>query len=355
MRKHEQPRKQSRTPCATTNDTKNAPQVRSVSSRISTGAFLVDPSGLLRIQRQAGNSAAAMLFQGNRGLITPVQRDAPPKTGKASTWREEAKKAKEVLTAGNRGVAEGLYRSVILKAASAVTLPKGLAQPGLKDIRIDFDLTDAAQTRGKEVSNNPDDPWRWIFFGRNAVMETQANTAMIITHELVHVEQYQSLWNSYNKQSSDKKNSWDDYRKPFDRRTLVEGPVELQAAMSALRFIQRLSRQEQQEALRGLFVAYAHTSIYKPSKNERLIIDPTAAQSQILDFYAKAQTALQDRMGNALWWSLIQVDKKDTWIRALKDLKPIAQAGYSDTKLRPLYDDFLKDHGLDFAKILRGT
>ncbi len=349
MWKHEQAREQIRTG-GRTNHTKHSPRVQPVMCWIGTGTVLIDPARLLSIQRQAGNSATALLFQGSSGSITSVQRDGPSATDSSSPWSEEAKKARTALAGGNRGVADGIYRKLILRAASAARLPKDPTQPGLKDILIDFDLTEPARTKGKEVSKNPDHPWHWISFGKEAVMETQGYTEMIITHELIHVEQYQHLWNSY-KQSVDKKTSWDDYLEPFNRRTLVEGPDELEAGMTALRFIQRLSREEQQTALRQLFGAYVRTSLYKPSKNELLVIDPIAARSQILDFYAKAQKDLQDQMGNALWWSLIDVDEKDAWMRVLKDLKPIARKGYSNASLRPAYNDILKANGLDFAKM----
>ena len=221
---------------------------------------------------------------------------------------------------------------------------------------MDFKLADFAQTQSKEVPANEITYWRWIYFGPNSVMDTQAHTESVITHELVHVRQYEKLWKFYKSDKSVSKPSWEEYIKPYNRKERVLGPEELEAEVTSLDFLKRLSKDEQVLTLRSLLIAYIRTSAYTPAKGETTAITTAVTRPRILGFYKNADAKLQERMGAALWWSLIKVDPaKETWQAVLRELKLIAVKGYSDVTYRPLYDEFLEIKGLKFSEIIADT
>jgi hypothetical protein len=132
-------------------------------------------------------------------------------------------------------------------------------------------------------------------------------------------------------------------------RERVEGPEELEAHITSLDILTNYSRREQRLALRGIFVSFIKTTIYKFPKGETPPLSPSAAKQQILIFYNNADGTLQKRMGAALWWSLIKADPaKDEWVHVLKELKPIADKGYNDKIFQPHYDEFLKLKGITY-------
>src|SRR5205823_13400865 len=162
-------------------------------------------------------------------------------------------------------------------------------------------------------------------------------------------------WNIYKMNTSHTKGFWENFMKPFSLKARVEGSEELEAEITSLRFLKRLSSKEQEEALRGLFVAYINTSTYIPATDEIPATTTTIALPQILDSYKNADASLQGRMGAAVWWALIKVDpSKDKWQSVLRELKPIAIKGYSDGAYRPFYDKFLGFKDLMFDKIVSG-
>src|SRR5207248_5750191 len=219
-------------------------------------------------------------------LIQRAENDKEESRG-TSNWRETVRTARAALAGHDTKTAEKLYREAIITAAASVSTPVGITEikPKAEDIRLDFKLSNFAETRQKEIPTNETNYWHWIYFGSDSLMETQAHTESVINHELIHVRQYQKLWNIYKMNTSPTKGSWENFMKPFSLKARVEGPEELEAEITSLPFLKRLSSKEQEEALRGLFVAYINTSTYIPAKGEIPATTTTIALPQILDSY----------------------------------------------------------------------
>ena len=292
------------------------------------------------------------------GLSTTIQRKPDQDAETTTGWADMARKARAARASGDMKQAESLYRQAIAAAAAGATFPKGLTKsvPTPDQIRLDFKLTDHAETRGPEVPASPTDYWRWVFFGPDSILDTVAHTRVVVTHELVHVRQYAELWSAYEQEPRASRPSWSEYIKPQSRRERVEGPEELEAEITSLDALPQLSREELRLALRGLLVAHVRTSVYTPAKGERVAVTTAVSGPQILAAFQRADAKLQDAMGAELWWSLIKVDpSKDRWRTVLRELQPLAVKGYADATFRPFYDQFLADKDLKFADIIGDT
>jgi hypothetical protein len=292
------------------------------------------------------------------GVSTTIQRKPDQDAETTTGWADMARKARAARASGDVKQAESLYRQAIAAAAAGATFPKGLTKsvPTPDQIRLDFKLTDHAETRGPEVPASPTDYWRWVFFGPDSILDTVAHTRVVVTHELVHVRQYAELWSAYEQEPRASRPSWSEYVKPHSRRERVEGPEELEAEITSLDALPQLSREELRLALRGLLVAHVRTSVYTPAKGERVAVTTAVSGQQILAAFQRADAKLQDAMGAELWWSLIKVDpSKDRWRTVLRELQPLAVKGYADATFRPFYDQFLADKDLKFADIIGDT
>lgn len=328
-----------------------ARQADATAPRVMLGAKSITRS--LAPVSEPGTGLSSLASRQRAPLILQKQDDKK----KPAALSDTASRAKAAFAKGDKKKAEELYRESIAADAAAVTIPAGVPKiaPKADDIRLDFKLKDLAQTRAKEVPANENNYWHWIFFGPEAISETPAHTESVITHELVHVGQFQTLWNNHKKDKSAQKVSWDEFLNSQSTIEQVKGPVELEAHITSLGFLTRLSKSELVLTLRPLFVAYANTSVYQPPKGEPQMITTAVAGPQILQAYNSADSVLQELMGAALWWALISVDPpKATWIRVLSELKPISTKGYSDPTFRPSYDDFLKTEDLTFSQIGTG-
>jgi len=289
------------------------------------------------------------------------------KSSVASSWTAIVHNTKAALAHHDMKTAEKLYRDAIVTAAANAIFPAGITklEPKPEDIRLDFNLSAGirsrselsafAETRPDEIPKNETNYWHWIYFGPETLMESQAHTESVISHELIHVRQYQKLWNDYKANKSPDKGTWKDFRKPFDLSARAEGPDELEAEITSLAFLGRLNPKEQELALRGLLVAYINTSVYIPPKGEIPAITTIVALPQILDAFKRADPSLQGRMGEAVWWALMKVNpSKDRWQSVLRELKPLAIKGYSDPTFKQIYDRFLGLTGLTFREIVGG-
>ncbi len=304
-----------------------------------------------------GHGAAARLQHpvAAEGPSITMQRKPDEDAGTPPSWADTARKARAARSAGNLKEAENLYRQAIATAAAGATFPKGIAKslPSPESIRLDFKLTDFAETRSTEVPANPKDYWRWIFFGPDSLLRTLEHTEVVITHELVHVRQFTELWSAYEREPSSGRPTWSEYIKPLSQRVRVEGPEELEAEITSLDLLPRLSKEERELTLRGLFIAYINTSAYTPAKSEKVAVTTAVSAPQILAAFQRADAKLQEVMGAQLWWSLIKVDgPKETWRTVLRELRPLAVKGYADTTFRPFYDKFLAGKQLTFAEII---
>ena len=96
---------------------------------------------------------------------------------------------------------------------------------------------------------------------------------------------------------------------------------------------------------------YIKTGEYKPPPG----VTPeatTAATAPVILAAFTAQTDLQSEYGEMLWYSLKGINPdKDGWLRVLRELQPIAVAGYANPAKQPFYDSFLKRVGLTWAEV----
>jgi hypothetical protein len=340
-------------------DSQSSKSAESVNALAYTvGRDIVFSSGQFALETKAGSyllaHELAHVVQ-QEGASSKLQKKGDEGRIATSTWTEAVRKATAALSSADQDAAQTLYQEAILMAAPGVTIPVGLpkVEPGRNDIRLDFKLSDFAETRGKEIPADESNYWHWIYFGPSSLMETQAHTQSVINHELVHARQYWRLWNTYKMGKSHDKSTWENFQKPFSQKVRVEGPEELEAEITSLPFLPHLDRKEKQLDLRGLFVAYINTTDYIPAKGEALAVTPPVAEAQILEAFKEADASLQGSIADALWWSLIKVDPSpESWKRVIGAVKSIAVRGYSDVALRPSYDAFLKLKGLSFSEIL---
>ena len=169
----------------------------------------LSPAGVLALQRSLGNQGVGRLI-----ARTPTQEQAMCDT--------------------------------IVAAAAKATFPAGLPVllPQPADIDIDLDYPAEAYTRSADVPANPANYWRWMHWGKNSVRETEANTLGVITHELVHVKQIHGWWQDWNALDPATRDPWETYMQPMDEPGRWAGPQELEAYMTGLDFMPRLTHAE---------------------------------------------------------------------------------------------------------------
>jgi hypothetical protein len=292
-----------------------------------------------------------------QGAPTRVARRGEPASSTGSSWSDLVRRAKAALDRKDKVTATALYRRAILRAAEKAKLPAGIAKikPKLADIRVNLRMSaDAAVVPG-EIPKNKTNYWRWIHFGPGCLMKTQAYTEAVVTHELVHVRQFKKVWEAY--EASGKKGTWKAFRRPYSKKGRVLGPVELEAEVTILDFLKRLTPAEQEIGLQGLYVAYVHAVDYTPKKGEPLPPITTAkVLPQILAAYTKAASDVKKRMGKTLWRALIEIDPAEAkWKSAVRDLKAIALAGYREMTVgqRKTLDELLSFKRLSLKKLLK--
>ncbi len=296
------------------------------------------------------------------------KNDDKGKSTQTSEWTELVIKAKAALNSNDKKNAENLYRQAILKAAMSVGVPEGLTKidPRTQDIHIDFTLSNEAvpwsaggahaQTRGLEIPENQDNYWHWIYFGSTSLLETQVWTEGVIFHELIHVRYFRNVWNAQKQVHGNTpldKGTWKYYLASIYSEARIKGPEELASDIPILAFLGKLKPHEQRQALRGMFVAYVKTSMYIPPQSENVVMTTAEARPKILNAYSSADRKLQERIGTELWMALIDIEPpRDRCISSLRELKPIAIAGYSDLTMRRHYDDFLRKLEIRFDDII---
>lgn len=284
-------------------------------------------------------------------LLGPPTAQRQPTGQSSSPWAKSQQAIQSARAAKNDAQADQLTKEAIAAVAATATFPATIAKtvPTAGDIRLDpkMPATAHAQTRPKEIPTDPANYWSWLFFSPSLIDGGEVQIQMIITHELVHVGQFQRLWDQYQNDKSAKKPGWNDFLKPYQERKRVEGPEELEAHITSLDFLNRLPPPEQITALRGLFSAYVSTADYVPPTGEAMAITTAEVGPRILAFFSGAPAAMQDRMGAQLWWSLMDgAPPKATWIAVLRGLKPVALKGDADPTLRPIYADLLAGEGI---------
>jgi hypothetical protein len=299
------------------------------------------PARLLALQRSLGN-------QGVQRLIARQQPAATATTG----W-PPAEAVKAARASGDAAAEAQGMRHAVIAAAPNATFPPGLPvqmpQPGDVDIDLAYDAE--AYTRAANVPANPDTYWRWMHWGKNSVRDTEANTLAAITHELVHVKQIHGWWQDWTALDPATRDPWEIYMKPMDEPARWAGPQELEAYMTGLDFLPKLKYAERRPALQGLFDAYIKTGAYTPPPGVTPEATTAATAPVILDAFT-TQTELQTEYGEMLWYSLMGINPdRDGWLRVLRELQPLAAAGYANTAKRSFYDSWLKRAGLTWADV----
>ncbi|WP_448006243.1 hypothetical protein [Agromyces bauzanensis] len=300
------------------------------------------PTGVLLEHRSA---------VGNRVVLGVLQAQRRTPAASASSWASRRTAVRTARARGDDREADRLTRQAIAAAATGATYPAAIPRrlPTPDDILLDpMTKADAhAQTRPKEIPAHPTDYWRWLSFTPQLIAGSEAQVQSVITHELVHVAQFTAIWNAYEKDTSPGRPSWDEFLKPHQARRRVEGPEELQAHATSLDFLDRLAPGEQVVALRGLFSSFVATVAYVPPAGEAVAITAAEVGPKILTYFRGTGTTMRQRMGSALWWSLMDVGPaKATFVAVLTTLRPVALAGYADPALRPVYDDLLAAEGI---------
>jgi hypothetical protein len=121
--------------------------------------------------------------------------------------------------------------------------------------------------------------------------------------------------------------------------------------MTGLDFLPKLTRPERKAALQQLFVAFIKTGQYVPPAGVTPEATTAATAPAILDAF-NAQTEIQPEYGEWFWHALRgENPDRDGWLRYLRELLPIARAGYADSAKQPFYDSFLKRVGLTWAEV----
>ena len=326
---------------------------RAVQHLVESGIFLEKPGKVL-----PGENSVAV-----RERIQPhslVQKDGKGVADSGMAWNTLVSRAKAALGGGQLKTANKLYSRAILTAVSGVAFPDGLTKlvPKLSDIQLDFSKSkrssvvgfEDAYTDGLQVEKYPTDYWKWIFFTSKSLRASKAYTEALITHELVHVGQYQKQWKAY--QASGKKGSWEMYIRSLPGGAARQkGPVELAGHITGLDFVKRMKPAEQRTVLRSIFEHYLHTSTYVPPKGVAPEITAADAKTKIMSAFNKAGKGLQKQMGTALWGAIIGVSpSKTTWKKLLRDLRPIVFYGYKAASpgVRKLYREMMALDGLSF-------
>ncbi|HEX6022741.1 MAG TPA: hypothetical protein VFZ00_12145 [Solirubrobacter sp.] len=302
------------------------------------------PSGLLALQRSLGNQGVGRL----------IARAAPAAEATTAAAWPPAEAVKAARAAGDVAAETAALRAAILAAAPNATFAQGLPEQQPKPAEVDIDLAyDAeAYTRVTEVPANPDNYWRWMHWGRNSVRESEAHTLAVITHELVHVQQFLGWWKAYDALDPATRPPWLTYIAPLSEEARGLGPQELEAHMTSLDFLPRLKPAERRTALQQLFVAFIKTGQYVPPAGVTPETTTAATAPVILDAF-KAQPEIQPEYGEWFWHALRSENPdRDGWLRYLRELLPIAEAGYADAAKQPFYDSFLKRVGLTWAVVV---
>ena len=121
--------------------------------------------------------------------------------------------------------------------------------------------------------------------------------------------------------------------------------------MTGLDFLPKLSRVERRAALQQLFVAFLKTAQYVPPPGVTPEATTAATAPVILDAFT-AQTTIQPEYGELLWYALLGASlDRDGWLRFLRELLPIAAAGYADAAKQWFYDSSLERAGLTWAEV----
>ena len=301
----------------------------------------LSPAGVLALQRSLGN-------QGVQRLIARAAPSAAPTTG----W-PPAEAVKTARAAGNVADEENGMRDAIVVAAPSATFPQGLPVqlPQTTDVHIDLAYDAEAYTRAAEAPAHPDNYWHWMHWGKNSVRDTEANTLAAITHELVHAKQIHGWWQDWNGLDPATRDPWEVYMGPMDEPARWAGPQELEAYMTGLDFLPKLTPVERRAALQQLFVAFVKTAKYVPPPGVTPEATTAATAPVILDAF-NAQTTIQPEYGEWFWHALLGASlDRDGWLRFLRELLPIAAAGYADAGKQWFYDSSLERAGLTWAEV----
>jgi hypothetical protein len=267
-----------------------------------------------------------------------------------------------LLSLGNQGVQRVLARlstgasvpDAVLAAAPKAVYPEGIVKlaPKPEDITFNPAQSDDAVTHAALVPVDPGNYWRWIEFGPTAVRDTDANTEAVITHELVHVRQFLGWWHEYNALPAASREPWEDYVKRLSAGGRDRGPQELEAHATVLAYLPKLSGVERRQALLGLFSAFASAETFVPPPG---VTPEATAAATAPDILAAFATTPDPAFGDTLWRALMTAEPgRAVVLRVLRDLEPIARAGYVDPARQEFYDGFLKRQGLTFAEVFPG-
>jgi hypothetical protein len=239
----------------------------------------------------------------------------------------------------------------VLAAAPNAIYPQGLARlaPKPEDITFNAAQGDDAVTHASLVPADPGNYWRWIEFGPTAVRQTEANTEAVITHELVHVRQFLGWWQTWNALPAASREPWEAYVEKLSAGGRAEGPQELEAHATVLGYIPRLSGIERRQALQGLFSAFASAETFVPPPGVAPEATAAATAPEILAAFAATP---DPAFGDTLWRALMGAEPgRAVVLRVLRELEPIARAGYADPARQTFYDGFLKRNELTFTDV----
>ncbi|MFQ5524996.1 MAG: DUF4157 domain-containing protein [Thermoanaerobaculia bacterium] len=275
--------------------------------------------------------------------------------GATSPWPALVTGAVSSRKCGAKDDAKRLYGHAILKVATKTTPPKDVPPlaPKADDIQVNLSLSELGVTKQQEVPKNPDNYWRWIEWGPDSLIETEAHTEGLIFHELVHVRQFRQLWDAYEAIPEATRPSWEVFMQPYSRRERVLGPEELEAEITILDRLDRLTPREQRQGLEGVFIAYINTGTFTPAKGVTPpAITSAQARTRILAAFSSAADPVKSLMGQMLWRSLIRLHKPAAvWVTILRELEPVGRRGYADPTFQPHYDSFLSSIGLSITDV----
>ena len=147
----------------------------------------------------------------------------------------------------------------------------------------------------------------------------------MITHELVHAKQIHGWWQDWKGWTRPRATRGSSTWRRWTSSARWQGPQELEAYITGLDFLPKLTRAERAAALQQLFVAFLKTAKYVPPPGVTPEATTAATAPMILDAFTAAQTELQAEYGEMLWYALMGENlDRDGWLRVLRELLPIA-------------------------------
>jgi hypothetical protein len=162
-----------------------------------------------QVSEWSSAASSPILQRKNGGDVKDVDVDKMAWPDAVDLAKKNAKDAK------TKGVAENIYKKLVVRAAQKITVSKPLVdrKPSLSDIIWDWkDKGEySAFVDPKKIDKAPDDYWKWISFKPSSIHKDEAFTVSISFHEMDHAVHGKVLYDQYKKASPKPAKGWEDF------------------------------------------------------------------------------------------------------------------------------------------------